>query len=752
MEGQEGSPQNITNPKVAMTEKMTSPLPEAIKIKRKEQFEALPEQKVKACVQSVRNITARYSQKGGLDERHLEALKRTEMFLRQFQQDPVLRENPDIADKIVRLTVATLDRTIVDEIAPYRTIEEADATKTDYYREVGKSEENLGIPQIPGYENPNPDLFPNIPTFFMASDELDALIRRIEEIPYIKESTTEPRKFLDSPFNIYYTPASSLTDIIADVRSISRLHPARTIVIPFKFGEIAGIKLLQSKKRKVLNQRMGQLLFPRSELPRQDIWQSFLSAGRELYADNAQQTDEKIIIDTQPLSYEERQTIETALSLYTDNISTHLTNIADILPDTTKSDRLLRRKGKVGIDIENDEIYDAYLQKEEEQIGRALGRDHIVFGSPKIVLTRSGVSANDAATEIVAKMSGSKKEDRPKAMAFHGLYYENHPAIYANFETNGTIDDAQVFFVNTESSQPGLGAPEDYASERDKFIAAIKTTALAHPDQPYWLVVDKTNNPLFKSFSKNSEPDAETSSPTNLSIIETTSISKLQRGGSHYFYGALFYWGKPQPEEIFDESVLNARGKLTKSGIIHFPRLTRTEVEKIIDEAQEKNRAVATAALNAEVDIPQIARIVVESYSRFTYFVLPYKEIINQLIRDGTAEDELHNRLNDLGLSISGVYKLLYDMTQRNEINEERLSITVGDSFGLDATRLTVIKTRTSDLDETPYTRVVAYPRISPGTATSINELQEFTTKFIGTLEKRIAQVFKTQQVSEIEQ
>ena len=80
--------------------------------------------------------------------------------------------------------------------------------------------------------------------------------------------------------------------------------------------------------------------------------------------------------------------------------------------------------------------------------------------------------------------------------------------------------------------------------------------------------------------------------PTNISLIETPSLSKHQRGQRRGFYGALWRYNV-DTNPITSQNIHTAHGSLTDYTITTYPHITKEEFRRNLDNLQKTTQVIS---------------------------------------------------------------------------------------------------------------------------------------------------------------
>jgi len=118
----------------------------------------------------------------------------------------------------------------------------------------------------------------------------------------------------------------------------------------------------------------------------------------------------------------------------------------------------------------------------------------------------------------------------------NGWYYENRGYSDKVFKKVSNINEANILIACYKDSMLTI-SPEKYAKMLKTNMDTILKNAQKNPQEKYFILIDKTFNPLFQSIK-------DTRLPSNVEVIETMSITKYQRGETNHFFGIVSRYGE----------------------------------------------------------------------------------------------------------------------------------------------------------------------------------------------------------------
>lgn len=692
---------------------------------------ASPEQQIKSCYLTLNNLVLNYEKKGlTFNDQEIAAISLYKHLLKQISSDQIICSDPEIAQKAIRTTVALLDSTVVEEIAFGN---DADLQgKDQYFREFGY------------YEKPGKDFSISVISdpriLFTVKDEqqktLD-LIKQTAKVATVSSANDLVALKKQNPDIIVFSRNMALEDTNTLLGSTRRSFPYTPIAAPFMIDQNLGGIFLDNTDTKKYN-KLTRVLYPRTEVPRQEVWISLLGKGRVIFGseDEYPEGDSSVLED---VPNKDPKLLLEELDNYW--------RIAD-LKKPERSYGYLRRKTGVWLNATQEKIGQFY-SRHIERFKRVLAdRLHPVHGEAEVILTRSGVSANETVIRTIAHQSGTSREDRPSLYIMNGFYYENIVDIDRDFNIAKDPNQARVFLINQEPSDPfvSLPYPQPYTQARDILIKNIIARAKQDTDNQYYIMYDKTHNLLQQTFT---ELD---NIPANLTIAETGSLTKHQRGGRNYFFGVISAWGNQEFKKKLHESLSETRGNLTPLGVIHLPRLTKEEIEKRNAEFAAKTQVIAEEVerKQAEKGIPEKFRWKFRPQTYFGWFIPPTKALIEEMKNSATKQEQAAIK-RDLREHFGYYFEteLGFDPSLTDQALEVTGSntptILTGDSFGLNSTMITsfmmdlskqYFKLFQNQID--PVFKEYGVLRISPGKNTSEEELKRYIDKLMDSLDLKM--------------
>lgn len=652
-------------------------------------FAAAPSQVFVACRRTIDRLLARP------DASAMPALNR-HAFLALREEVAAAPENPGEAARLAVMTVGLLDALILDEMAPNR----ARSDLWNFYaREHGYAKKLvLTVEEGAG-------------AIRSLEEQGWRGVDRIESIPHICS-----RRFVLDPWHLLEREGELLRQL-AD--AAYAFLPLTHVCIPFRCGEAAilGCYELQQEEGggrgpvrfSWRETSAGAELPPQSPLPRQEYWRALLHSGIALFSDTE-------LAVTPPPAIAERDSGALLRRLIDAPTNAHL--------DPWRRGAL-RRLAVHARAVEDPARLELFAAGHARHYARLLrqGRQE-----PDVMLTRSGVSANEIAIAAVARILGRDAS----AWAHPGWYYENRASLVTHF-TRAQQADARALFVSLLSTVPDRLLALDRTEEAGVPLSAREAARLflqgarRRPAERHCLVIDKTAHLLW------SPAEWGEAIPENVTLLETASLTKQQRGGRNYFFGLLAHHGPRGDFQIVEEEAREQFGSLTPFGVVNLPRLTPSEILATQEVFRKANEAFALGFEMLQEGVPEGIRWSVERHGAFSYLLPPVERLLAEarrehaggmadrtlLVRDASRPTVFYRFREETPL----VALLPEDLARLREIG-----VAFGDSFGLQESRLTVIRyllrNAVSATDSQRASLVEVYaPRIAPGSAVRPEEL-----------------------------
>jgi hypothetical protein len=208
-------------------------------------------------------------------------------------------------------------------------------------------------------------------------------------------------------------------------------------------------------------------------------------------------------------------------------------------------------------------------------------------------LTVSGKSANTAVIRFIS----SRVADRSKIDVHPGYFFLNEPDFPLEVPSSGAID-SQALFFSIDAGYAGMGGKNRYFSEVSEKIDSIIARAGKNPETPYFVCVDATSD-LSGISDRLAGLIARRASLPNLTVFISSSLTKYNRSERNYHFGIIAKYGSsnessdPVSPYAFDleKAVSTSYGDLSPRGILHFPRLRFSAVERQRENGEANRKA-----------------------------------------------------------------------------------------------------------------------------------------------------------------
>ncbi len=564
---------------------------------------ATPQGQVEACYRTINAFTQNHVP-GVRSSPEVLILRDYEKILGGIATTPSLANDPRIARRVMLTTVALLDATVIDEIIPYH-----------HSGGVGKG------------------TYTRLGGFRTGEGELK-LVNGDHEIAYM--TNREKERIISEQISTYSTiPVSSVEQLMLAYQQNNQGKFTFTRDITFEEYQEIVARTPAGREINVvlpisLNQNYGLILSSyyrnfgtgvRSELPRQDAWLSFLENGLSvIYPFNQQQV-------SIPLN----QIPENQLMAKFDDVLSRGLGLRGDRHDQRRwrSDRRLS-----SIEEDDEERVLQWLEQHKSHY-----REHFGRQSNGFMLTRSGASANEAAILSAHELLDLKNQ----AFNAHivggnaGWYYENQPSLDNLFSLTDNPADASVIFINYNPSTPYFPKPgeQDYESLRDSTIRSLYQRAKQREStgEKFVLVVDKTSNLLF------SVVDTYGPLPSNLTVLETASLTKHQEGGTNYFFGGVWTYGAEDVSGALHDSITDSLGTITPWGIANLPRHTRSSMESMARQAKLNQAALVHGLEQAQRSLPAHARLSLQLWDLYAFIVPDLNLLAKEYLRSNNRSN-----------------------------------------------------------------------------------------------------------------
>ena len=647
-------------------------------------------QQIKACFISVKSAL----QMGYLktNEQKEAKLKELASVLEMAYSSNDCRNSEDIASKAVALSSMLLGSTFIDEMdgnVGYRLF-----GRSSYGREKGIS--------VGGVRRGMIDInFGRLPLLqkhhYMTAGEQEYLLDQLRKVDeYVQLHTVEDfkREYAKNP-KARFVVAEPIPYIEMSkmIRAAGKDFPGQ-LVVPVRFGPRAGGMLIFRQYKATKYNYLGLL----SEIPRPEVWRASLEAGVPIYRDSNEKFSENPSFADMSAGE-----IEKKLKELTDFGTYHT-----MKPGEASEARRTSIVAKMLMEHDTQKA-EQLLSRHKAFYKRSYGFEHPIFGQADMTLTRSGVSANEAA--IYAILQDRENGLKLPSYTMPGWYFENRNEIRRFFSQQTDPAEAQAFFINAEPNVPVWGqlGERDYKIERNKLVENVITRAKETPSKKYYIVLDKTTDLLWKPF------EGRNDLPKNLVIIETASLTKHQRGERKYFFGAMWTYGPKEIQKKIDDVMVHVRGALTTDAIGYVPRIRPSEVAQNLATIKEKQEAFTRGMQEAQEGLPDEYRWTLDHHNYFSYTKPPYDAVLKRFVELAPEEvgqkvqddkkqhipSQFHDLINDEDVSdvLDNYLESYADTSTRmaagglyGDGKPYPEGVQPGDSFGLNVTRLCYIK------------------------------------------------------------
>lgn len=418
----------------------------------------------------------------------------------------------------------------------------------------------------------------------------------------------------------------------------------------------------------------ANLMKPPSPLPRQEFWRALLRSGISLKTSS---------LIERPGPQESAASIEAIMR-------TLLAKAFRGAEHASQRQRL-RRLSVLVHNAGNAAAFSRFEEAHAHHYARILSRKGM---RPHVLLTRSGVSANEIAIRSVADLSGS----RASAYANRGWYHENMESIARSFPAASEPEAATACFVNLLPCNPESFMHLDTSSfVREAYIPpgnaikrflakARKTPALKH-----YLVIDKTSDLLFALPGH--------AVPKNTTIIETASLTKHQRGERNYFYGLVASFGGAPIHAVLAKAKSHTAASLAPSSVVNLPRLSASEIQKRRAHFQHLHRAFAEGFAQSQQSLPLHLHCAAEAHDTFVYMLPPIDHFVGlvDILAETGVLPSTHFLSTSHGMHGGHFVHCPEDspfrgISAKDEHAMKRMGIFCAESFGLDTTRLCILE------------------------------------------------------------
>lgn len=346
---------------------------------------------------------------------------------------------------------------------------------------------------------------------------------------------------------------------------------------------------------------------------------------------------------------------------------------------------------------------------EKVQLWEAKTASHwgrLLHSTQPALLFASGTSANEIAMYAITKA-------RQIPAYFHPYwYYENMPSAQILFKEPTEKSDVRALFVNLEPTNFFCFENEP-ENPRDLIEWFIKK-AQRNPEEVYYLTLDATTDPLYDPCERlNSSP------PTNLRLIRTTSASKHQDGGRNYFFG-VSHTDDPALYNLMLAGRDELGGKPYEQQIIHFPRPTAAWLREKKELIAAKNNQLSYITQGSDG-----WRIVPHSYHSF---IFPPDKLLGDVMRSMSG---LHST-EEREAKMRPLNNHIFEIVRSVVLSAGQKHLELGDSFGFPQTRINV-QGGPNIVGGVEFR--LKLPRICPGFNTDTNIIISAARRIIGELD-----------------
>lgn len=433
-----------------------------------------------------------------------------------------------------------------------------------------------------------------------------------------------------------------------------------------------------------------------TNLSHQAIWLETLKSGQVIFS-LAGTDNEHLSPPSLRPSHIDKEELDRKLAPYLEG---------QFLPTDKIYERGGRRRGLVSLALSKDKLQERH-ERLEKFYCRNFGHEHPVYGSPKVVLTRSGVGANLLATRLAQALGPGTGISR----AIPGWYYETLGDIRETSLVRKSLGVGDVFYLNAEPNDPNATdwVKEDWGSYREKVIRRAIEEALKNPQDEIFLVIDRTTdlNWDYSCLLKKA--------PKNLYLIETASLTKHQRGEKNFFFGVVWLYGPDLLEKHLPSSVALSTLELDEYSLAFFPEVTTGQIEKRQNTVRDQLLNFENEVNHQMARLPAPLRWTVEKYNCFGYLKPPTAALMAEF--EAKFCQRFGNDLTDKTRQMIRSYAINSFIGAFLPLWSEKLSealkksgIVGADSFGLSEDRYTFLTL------ESPHTNTqISTLRISPG-------------------------------------
>lgn len=330
--------------------------------------------------------------------------------------------------------------------------------------------------------------------------------------------------------------------------------------------------------------------------------------------------------------------------------------------------------------------------------------------SPEIILTRSGISANGMAMQLAERcIKILNNEQSPKYSMLPGWYFENIPP---DSWKKAKVEHADILLCNIQTNPPLINQePEEYYSGVKNEIKRFIQNAENNPNRFYFVIIDKTADLLNTDY-------INSSFPSNIILLESSSLTKHARGVRNRFFGVVACWGITHLEnklqqhgidyehDIYMPALEKAVAAVTPAVLTSYPKIKREEIEDNLEQQKILyNLFQETVATEQEMrNVPLNRRIEIQLHNYFCFILSVDKTDASLGYLDSVSGLNFSKKVQDTLKSLPDYVKSHFEM---------------GDSFGLNTTRISSIDTFLSNNKKTNIHRI-SFGRKTPPEAVVI--------------------------------
>jgi len=355
-------------------------------------------------------------------------------------------------------------------------------------------------------------------------------------------------------------------------------------------------------------------------------------------------------------------------------------------------------------ETDKQDYLSAIEQRHQEHFQQLLA-DPTIDALPSVLFTRSGISANGVALMAAKEILSASGMDQVSVHETPGWYFENQSP---NLWQKVAPQTANVLLVNIEPNAPEWDqTTPEFFLKRDEEITEFLTQVGQNPQSRFVLIVDKTSDLLNHDYLSNG------GIPENLTVFETASLTKHQRGGRLYFFGLLASWHNPLSADQMQKLVTIAMGELTPDSVFALSRIGAKEVNQQIGHNKLLSSEFARILDSLQTYLPRDERWQWQAYTYFGFLLPPKKTVVDHFAKLSLEKNSISRSLTNIELAVDAFLDDNKDLSTGFE---------KGDSFGLDMTRITPFR-----IDyENKITQPISTLRVGFGRKTSVEQMRHF--------------------------